>query len=56
MSELPDPVRRRIAEIFGDEDRATRDERGDAGSAAEREDGDGAERWLRENRPPHHGG
>lgn len=55
MSELPDRVRHRIAEVFGDEETTTRDERGDAGSAAEREDAD-ADRWLRENRPPHHGG
>lgn len=54
MTELPDRVRRRIAEVFGDEEATTRDERGDAGSAAER-DGD-ADRRLRENRPPHHGG
>ena len=55
MSELPDEVRRRIAEVFGDEVQTTRDEHGDAGSSAERDDPDG-DRRLRENRPPHHGG
>lgn len=55
MSELPDRVRRRIADVFGDEVATSGDERGDAGSATERDDGD-ADRWLRENRPPHHGG
>ena len=55
MSELPDLLRRRIAEIFGDEVATSGDERGDTGSAVERDDGD-ADRWLRENRPPHHEG
>ena len=51
---MPDRMRRRIEEIFGDEVRVTEDERGDAGSADEREDP--TEAWLKENRPPHHGG
>lgn len=47
-------LRRRIAEVFGDEPDTTRDERADGGSAEEREEST-ADRWLRENRPPHHG-
>lgn len=51
----PERLRRRIEEIFGDDPVTTGDERGDGGAADEREDRS-AERWLRENRPPHHGG
>ncbi|MDQ4117611.1 MAG: hypothetical protein M3235_11705 [Actinomycetota bacterium] len=55
MTELPDSVRRRLAEVFGDDLRTTRDERSDGGSASEREDAEDRERGLREDRPPHHG-
>lgn len=55
MTELPDSVRRRIAEVFGDDVLTTRDEREDAGSATEREDADDRDRGLRADRPPHHG-
>lgn len=48
-------LRRRIEEIFGDEPATPGDERADGGAADEREEGS-ADRWLRENRPPHHGG
>ncbi|NMH98469.1 hypothetical protein [Pseudonocardia acidicola] len=56
MAELPDRVRRKIDEIFGDVlPSVTRDEIGERGSTA---DDDGAapsnEEWLRANRPPHH--
>jgi hypothetical protein len=51
--ELPDPMRRRLDEIFGDVlPDATRDEQPDA---AEQPPAAGDE-WLRANRPPHHGG
>ncbi|MHA6796741.1 hypothetical protein ACVGVM_24995 [Pseudonocardia bannensis] len=54
MAELPDRVRRKIDEIFGDVlPTVTRDELGEPGNS-----GDGAapsdEEWLRANRPPHH--
>jgi hypothetical protein len=55
MTELPDSVRRRLAEVFGDEVRTTRDETEDGGSASEREDTEDRERRLHEDRPPHHG-
>ena len=49
---LPDPVRHRLDEIFGDVlPEITRDEQPDAA------DGPAAgDEWLRANRPPHHGG
>ena len=50
---LPDPVRRRLDEIFGAVlPEVTRDEERDA---AEEPPAAGDE-WLRANRPPHHGG
>ncbi len=49
---------RRLAEVFGDVLPATTaDERaqsGDGSGDGEPSDGEPAERWLRENRPPHH--
>ena len=49
---LPDPVRRRLDEIFGEVlPEVTRDEQTDAGDESPRGD-----EWLRANRPPHHGG
>jgi hypothetical protein len=49
---LPDPVRRRLDEIFGEVlPEVTRDEKADAPD----EPATGDE-WLRANRPPHHGG
>lgn len=54
MSELPDRVRRRLAEVFGDTlPEVTRDEQDDEARPADR---DRDEAWYRENRPPHHGG
>jgi hypothetical protein len=53
-STLPDPVRRRLDEIFGDVlPDVTRDEQGDAADEPLPAAGD---EWLRANRPPHHGG
>jgi hypothetical protein len=50
-AELPDAVRRRLAEVFGDVlPETTSDERGGGASPDDRE------AWYRENRPPHHGG
>jgi hypothetical protein len=50
---LPDPLRRRLDEIFGDVlPEVTRDEQPDA---ADQPPAAGDE-WLRVNRPPHHGG
>lgn len=54
MAELPDRVRRRLAEVFGDTlPEVTSDELAEPGEA-ERADGDRDERWYRDNRPPHH--
>jgi hypothetical protein len=50
---LPDPVRRRLDEIFGDVLPAvTRDEQREAAD----EPPAAGDEWLRANRPPHHGG
>jgi hypothetical protein len=50
---LPDPLRRRLDDIFGDVlPDVTRDEQPDA---ADRPSAVGDE-WLRANRPPHHEG
>ena len=50
---LPDPVRHRLDEIFGDVlPEVTRDEQADAAD----EPAAAGEGWLRANRPPHHGG
>jgi hypothetical protein len=55
MAELPDRVRRRLAEVFGDTlPEITRDEQDDPRPADREADRD--EAWYRENRPPHHGG
>ncbi len=52
MAELPDRVRRRLAEVFGDPlPEVTRDELDDDPRPAERERDD---EWYRVNRPPHH--
>jgi hypothetical protein len=51
--ELPERVRRRLADVFGDVlPDVTRDEAAgpDEASATHTDD------WLRANRPPHHGG
>jgi hypothetical protein len=49
MPELPDPVRRRLAEIFGDtEPEVTRDELDDPRPPERDRD------WYDEQRPPHH--
>lgn len=62
--DVPDRVRRRLDEVFGDVlPEATRDETGDPaderptaqGLEAPGQDSPGDE-WLRANRPPHHGG
>ena len=51
-SDIPDGVRRRLDEVFGDLlPEVTRDEVGDP--ADERRAAQGDE-WLRSNRPPHH--
>lgn len=51
MAELPDRVRRRLAEIFGDTmPDVTRDELDDPRPADRERD----EEWYRVNRPPHH--
>ena len=51
---LPDPVRRRLDEIFGDVlPDVTRDEQHEAADEPPPAAGD---EWLRANRPPHHGG
>jgi hypothetical protein len=50
---LPDPVRRRLDEIFGDVlPEVTRDEQSEAAD----EPPVAGDEWLRANRPPHHGG
>ena len=50
---LPDPVRRRLDEIFGDVlPDVTRDERPEPAD----EPPPSGDEWLRANRPPHHGG
>ena len=50
---LPDPVRRRLDEIFGNVlPDVTRDERPEAAD----EPSASGDEWLRANRPPHHGG
>jgi hypothetical protein len=50
---LPDPVRRRLDEIFGDVlPEVTRDEQADAPHSSP----EAGDEWLRANRPPHHGG
>jgi hypothetical protein len=50
---LPDPVRRRLDEIFGDVlAEVTRDEQSEAAD----EPPAAGDEWLRANRPPHHGG
>ncbi len=50
---LPDPVRHRLDEIFGDVlPDVTRDEQADAAD----EPAAAGDEWLRANRPPHHGG
>lgn len=52
MAELPDQVRRRLAEVFGDTmPEVTKDE---LDEESPRADSDPDERWYRENRPPHH--
>ena len=55
--DVPDPVRRRLDEVFGDVlPEVTRDEVGDPADerpAAQRR-GDQGDEWLRANRPPHH--
>jgi hypothetical protein len=51
MAELPDRVRRRLAEVFGDTmPEVTRDELDDPRPADRERD----EEWYRANRPPHH--
>jgi hypothetical protein len=53
MAELPDGVRRRLAEIFGDTmPDVTRDELDDLRPADRQRERD--EEWYRANRPPHH--
>jgi hypothetical protein len=48
---IPEPVRRRLEEIFGDAlPEVTRDERPDAPAPGD----PGEDEWLRANRPPHH--
>jgi hypothetical protein len=55
MAELPDRVRRRLAEVFGDTlPEITRDEQEEPRPADREAERD--EAWYRENRPPHHGG
>ena len=50
---VPDPVRRRLDEIFGNVlPDVTRDERPEAAD----EPSASGDEWLRANRPPHHGG
>ena len=50
---LPDPLRHRLYEIFGDVlPEVTRDEQPDAAD----EPAAAGDEWLRANRPPHHGG
>ena len=52
MDELPDPVRRRLDEVFGDVLPATTsDERDDRDDRRDTGDGDAE---LLANRPPHH--
>ena len=54
MAELPDRVRRRLAEVFGDTlPEVTKDEIDDEPRPADR-DGERDEEWYRANRPPHH--
>ena len=49
--ELPDRVRRRLDEVFGDVlPEVTRDEAADGEERAPARD----DEWLRANRPPHH--
>jgi hypothetical protein len=53
VAEEPDPVRRRLDEIFGDVlPEVTRDEQPDAADGPPVS----GDEWLRVNRPPHHGG
>jgi hypothetical protein len=61
MSERPTETewqrRKRLAEVFGDAlPETTTDERDDATPAAETSGESQADRWLREQVPPHHGG
>lgn len=56
MTDLPDQVRRRLDEVFGDvlpsstqDDLPEGDEVDGSGDPM-----DAAEQWLRDNRPPHH--
>jgi hypothetical protein len=50
-AEIPEPVRRRLDEIFGDAlPEVTRDERPDTPGTGEA----ASDEWLRANRPPHH--
>jgi hypothetical protein len=52
MAELPDQVRRRLAEVFGDTlPEVTRDELEDEPRPVDRERD---EEWYRRDRPPHH--
>lgn len=51
MAELPDRVRRRLAEVFGDcMPEVTKDEVEEPRSA----DRDPDDEWYQRNRPPHH--
>jgi hypothetical protein len=53
MAELPDRVRRRLAEIFGDTmPDVTRDELDEPRPPERERERD--EEWYRANRPPHH--
>jgi hypothetical protein len=52
-ADLPEGVRRRLADVFGDVlPDVTRDE----AAAPEESTGTAMDDWLRANRPPHHGG
>ena len=52
-ADLPEQVRRRLADVFGDVlPDVTRDEV----AAPDESAGTASDDWLRANRPPHHGG
>lgn len=55
VTELPEHLRRRLDEIFGDvlPDR-TRDETGEGEPPTASDQDPAGDEWLRANRPPHH--